>query len=156
MMTADQDPRVDQEEKAWRKKQAGYDPEDEAQCDIPVADKVTDDDSICPSPSLKSIQRRRNVDSIVQCSLEELQIDFPDSIGAIPWLTCSIQSMEGLGPLYMVCAICSMSSMPYSCALYRQFTAISYCLNVIQKVIVTESDFRNFCTLRRSFRTIVR
>lgn len=86
-MTADQDPRVDQEEKAWKNKQAGYDPEDEAQCDIPVADKVTDDDSICPSPSLKSKGRGRNVDSIVQCSLEELQIDYSDSLGAIHRLT---------------------------------------------------------------------
>lgn len=81
---ADQDPLLEKEEKLWKKRQAEYDPEDEAHSDIPVAKKIIDYDSICASPSLKTKgTSRSNVDSIVQCSIEDLQGDYLDSLGAI-------------------------------------------------------------------------
>ncbi|KAG0554463.1 hypothetical protein KC19_12G093800 [Ceratodon purpureus] len=82
---ADQDPLLEKEEKMWKKKQAEYDPEDEAHSDTPIAKKEIDDDdpAYCVSPSLKtSGTTRSNVDSIIQCSIEDqLQGDYLDLFG---------------------------------------------------------------------------
>jgi len=74
---------LEKEEKLCKKRQSEYGPEDEAQSDTPVAKNIIDDDSLCVSPSLKTKgTSRSNVDSIVQCSLEDLQGDYLDSLGA--------------------------------------------------------------------------
>lgn len=82
---ADHDPVLEKEEKLWKKKQAEYDPEDEAQSDTPIAKKTIDDDgpTYCVSPSLKvNGTNRSNID--IQCSIEDqLQGDYLDLFGAI-------------------------------------------------------------------------
>lgn len=89
--TADQDPLLKKEEKLWKKKQAEYDPENEAQSDTPIARKTTDDDdpAYCVSPSLKTCgTSRSNIDSVIQCSIEDqLQGDYLDLFGAFHWRT---------------------------------------------------------------------